>query len=121
VRGSAFFFQADSLLLPADVPDSQLDREIPLDLLRHFEARNAAPPERFEIPAIAGNGANSGAPTITGVCVSPAAPLPPGWRAVAVRQGLSLLSDGVLEGKGAAGRLLRAYHIAQWRRESRFC
>jgi NAD+ diphosphatase len=112
LSNSAYFFQGNALLLPAHIPDSQLDGDISLDFARLFEE-----PEIFEIPAI-----ETGAPAvITGVQVSPAAPLPEGWRAVAVRQGISLLAGGMLEGKGPAGRLLRAYHIAQWRRESRFC
>jgi NAD+ diphosphatase len=117
LHNSAFFFQGGNLLLPADIPESQLHWEISLDFVKHFEAQNAGPPELFEIPAVE----NSGAATIGGVCISPDSPLPPGWRTVAVRQGLSLLNDGILEGKGPSGRLLRAYHIAQWRRESRFC
>jgi NAD+ diphosphatase len=48
--------------------------------------------------------------------------IPPGWKAVPVRQVLDQLSGGfMLDGFGAAGRILRAYHIAQWRRDSRFC
>jgi NAD+ diphosphatase len=31
------------------------------------------------------------------------------------------MSGGTLDGSGSPGRVLRAYHIAQWRRESRFC
>jgi NAD+ diphosphatase len=110
LNDTGFFFQGNLLLLPPDVPDSQMDREIPLDLVSEFEN-----PDLFEIPAL-----GDGLP-ITGVCVSPAGPLPARWRTIAVRQGLSPLAGGMLGGSGPAGRLLRAYHIAQWRQESRFC
>ncbi|MDR2477685.1 MAG: NAD(+) diphosphatase [Treponema sp.] len=150
MKNSAFFFQGNVLLLPDHIPDSQMDREIPLELLREFETSSAAPmaADVFEIPALeapvpgaAGHGGlKSGGlmsggqqsdGTIACVSLSPACPLPPGWRTVPVRQGLSALCDGVAAGMaaaagraagtGAIGQLLRAFHITQWRRESRFC
>jgi len=50
-------------------------------------------------------------------CVSvPAeAPLPPSWQAIPVRQIISMLPVSLTD------RLLRAFHIAQWRQESLFC
>jgi NAD+ diphosphatase len=49
-------------------------------------------------------------------------PLPVGWRALPVRQGLSLVSAGkTVDGKGPVGRMLRAYHVSQWRRDSAYC
>jgi NAD+ diphosphatase len=48
--------------------------------------------------------------------------LPLGWRALPVRQGLSRIGSGkTADGAGPLGRLLRAYHIAQWRRDSVYC
>jgi len=120
LNSRAFFFQGDLLLIPDSVPDSEMDREIPLELAKDFDE-----PDIFEIPAveIPGSGGlpGSGIPTITGVSVVPGQPLPSGWRSVAVRQVLHRLKDGIGEGKDSIGRLLRACHIAQWRRDSRFC
>jgi NAD+ diphosphatase len=116
LNSGAFFFQGNTFLLPADIPDSQMDRGIPLDFAGQFDR-----PDIFEIPA------NEG--TITGVSLSPECSLPPGWRAVPVRRGISLLAGGVTDEDPSTGyalkppieRLFRAFHIAQWRRESRFC
>ena len=120
MNNSAFFFQGDLLLLPSGVPDSAMDREIPLELAKEFEE-----PDIFEIPAL-GALPGSGIPAITAVSVLPGQPLPSGWQSVAVRQVLHRLKDEVGEGKGfqenvSLGRLLRACHIAQWRKDSRFC
>ena len=116
MRRGAFFFQGDSLLLPADIPDSRMDREIPADLAGQFKV----PADTFEIPGLAASPSGETASAIACVSLSPDCPLPAGWRALQVRRALSLL-DGMAGGNGPAGRLLRAFHIAQWRRESRFC
>jgi NAD+ diphosphatase len=120
LNNGAFFFQGNNLLLPADIPDTQMDRAIPLDFVKEFDKIECEKPDIFEIPAVEGG--------ITCVSLSPG-PLPAGLRAVPVRQGLSLLDAGLAEGapsiaytqNPSTGRLLRAFHIAQWRRESRFC
>ncbi|GHV96045.1 hypothetical protein AGMMS50293_23650 [Spirochaetia bacterium] len=116
------------LLLPADIPDSLMDREIPLELLKNFEnlpfqGEIGGFPDIFEVPAVEASAdtVSIGMETIAGVSISPESPLPPLWRAVPVRQTLPLLTNGFVEGKGSLGRLFRAYHIAQWRQESRFC
>jgi NAD+ diphosphatase len=38
-----------------------------------------------------------------------------------MRQALPLMVSGSVDGSGPVGRLLRAFHIAQWRRDSAFC
>ena len=108
---AAFFFQGNALLLPDTVSDSQMDTAIPLSLEKQFSNT-----EIIEIPAL-----EHGDRTIVCVSIEREAPLPPHWRAVPVRQGLSVITSGIIEGAGAAGRLLRAFHAAQWLRESRFC
>jgi NAD+ diphosphatase len=117
VNGGAFFFQGNCLLLPADIPDSRMDAGLCPDLAGEFEA-----PDYYELPAVdpSAGGAETAGP-IGCVSVSPECSLPPRWRALPVRQALSLMGGGMVEGRGALGRLLRAFHIAQWRRESRFC
>ncbi|MDR0584056.1 MAG: NAD(+) diphosphatase [Treponema sp.] len=123
MNNSAFFFQGNNLLLPAGVPDTQMDSAISLDFAREFNKSEFDQIDVFEIPAVKGDR------TITCVSLSPEYPLPAAWRAVPIRQGISLLNAGLTDGgpsiayaqKPSIGRLLRAFHIAQWRRESRFC
>ena len=71
--------------------------------------------EVFTVPELSGNG------SISFLSVPPEAPLPPGWQAIPVRQAFSLIQNGAKDGAGQADRILRAFHIAQWRKESQFC
>jgi NAD+ diphosphatase len=66
-----------------------------------------------EIPGIDGTG------VIAFLCLEQDAPLPPRWKRVPIRQCLPRLIAG--EKPGPANRLLRAYHIMQWKRDSAFC
>jgi hypothetical protein len=121
VNPTAFFFQGASLLLPAEIADGQMDRGLSLDVLNAFET----PPAVFEIPALAPSVPVSHAvshdagETITCVSVPPETPLPPHWRAVPVRQALSVVCDSGGFDPAAPSpsiyRLFRAFHIAQWR------
>ena len=110
---SAFFFQGVSVLLPQEGPAAVKNLEISLAYTEHFPLADI-----FTIPVIIG-GAQEGA-AISGVYVPPEAPLPPHWQAIPVRRVLSLL-ESPIDGTGQTGRMLRAFHIAQWRRESLFC
>jgi NAD+ diphosphatase len=59
---------------------------------------------------------------IRGGRLSPGCPLPPGFGAAPVRGVLQALTgEREADGRGPLGRLLRAFHIARWRAESRFC
>ena len=109
----AFFFQGVSVLMPEEGPVVVKNLEIPLTHTGLFP-----PSDIFTIPALIG-GAQEGK-TISAVYLPPEAPLPQHWQAIPVRQALSLLADDPINGT-ATGRLLRAFHIAQWRRDSRFC
>jgi len=109
----AFFFQGVSALLPEELLEAK-SLEIPLTNAELFP-----PSDIFTFPAIIGDAQKSA--TISGIFVPSEAPLPPHWQAIPVRQILSLLADGPIDGTGRIGRLLRAFHIAQWRQESRFC
>ncbi|MDR0998446.1 MAG: NAD(+) diphosphatase [Treponema sp.] len=107
-----FLFQGSALVLREDIPDTALARGLPGEAVR--EAFKDT--DLFTIPSVDGPGA------IYGASLGEKEPLPPLWRAVPVRQGLSLLSAGkTVDGTGPIGRMLRAYHIAQWRREAVFC
>ncbi|GHU05532.1 hypothetical protein FACS1894147_11780 [Spirochaetia bacterium] len=106
----AYVFQGDSLLIPDSIADSQISEAVPLGRIYRDFPLTAV----FTIPRVEGQG------TITGVDI-PAAVSLSGWRAVPMREALSLLTSGIVDGAGPVGRILRAYHIAQWRRDSVFC
>jgi NAD+ diphosphatase len=101
----AFFLQGDSLLLPVNTPDSQIESGLLIELSKYFDA-----PDIFEIPEL--NGGSSA--VITVVSVSPDAILPENWNNIPVRQILTMFS-------GKTEHIIRACHIAQWRPSSRFC
>jgi NAD+ diphosphatase len=112
-----YVFCGDSLLLRDDIPDTQSALGIPAGLLEDLCGGWPSPgPDMFEIPAVDAPG------TIRGAVLDPSHSLPPRWRALPVRQGLSLVSAGeTVDGRGPLGRMLRAYHVAQWRRDSAYC
>ena len=87
--------------------------EMPLDYTADFPFSDV-----FTIPTLTGN---AGDGIISGVSLSSETPLPPHWQAIPVRQAFSQLPNGLRDGSGQAARMLRAFHVAQWRRESRFC
>ncbi|MCL2558652.1 MAG: NAD(+) diphosphatase [Treponema sp.] len=106
MNAGAFFFQGQSLLLPAGAPDEGL--EAPAELADQFSEKDAFVAHGAGAP-------ESEAGARLAVSVPEGAALPPGWQAVSVRSVLSL-GSGV-----KAGEMLRAFHLAQWRRESVFC
>ncbi|MDR1128729.1 MAG: NAD(+) diphosphatase [Treponema sp.] len=79
--------------------------------------RRELPPELggdlTEIPGADGAG------RIAFLRVEKDAPLPPRWKRAPIRQYLPRLIAG--EKPGPANRLLRAYHIMQWKKDSAFC
>jgi len=106
----AFFFQGSSLLLPEGLPAGGMDWEIPLS-----HAANLLPPEAEVEQAVFTDGA------IYCVSIKPEIPLPPRWQAIPVRQAVSLLLGNAAYGYIQSSRMLWAFHIVQWRQESRFC
>jgi NAD+ diphosphatase len=73
----------------------------------------------FSIPSLGGTGASG---EITAITLPGTAVLPEGWKLLSVRRVLDRLAAGTMaDGGGPAGAILRAYHIAQWRQDSRFC
>ncbi|MDR1419838.1 MAG: NAD(+) diphosphatase [Treponema sp.] len=59
---------------------------------------------------------------LTAAYIPPKEPLPQGWKALPLRHWLSQVSAGtIMYDPLAAGSALRAFHIVQWRAESRFC
>jgi len=115
MKERAFFFFGDNLLLPEDFPNSQITKGLPLELAEDFKDT-----EIFEIPAI-----DDEPETIRAVSILPDtglldAALPKNWKAIPVRQVLAILSTAD-DSTANPSRILRACHIAQWRRDSRFC
>ncbi|MDR1900136.1 MAG: NAD(+) diphosphatase [Treponema sp.] len=107
-----FLFQKNDMVVPSGVSDSALAEGISGE-----EAAAFFPgAEFFSVPAV-------DAPlVIRGAFIPPSDPLPPGFKGVPVRGALSVLTgEREADGRGSLGRMLRAFHIAQWRAESRFC
>ena len=105
----AFYFQKDSLLLPeSSIFPSNL--ELPPDY-----AENLPVSDVFTISTLAGGR------VISCVLVSPEAILPQNVQPVPVRQVISQYSSYIADGSSQVAGMLRAYHVAQWRRDSMFC
>jgi NAD+ diphosphatase len=115
--GNTYVFQGATVLLREDIPDDDIAQGLPPDVLEDLRGTGAFPElEIFQMPAVDTIG------TIRMGSVDAKAALPAGWRALPVRQGLSLVSAGkTVDGKGPVGRMLRAYHVSQWRRDSTYC
>ncbi|GHV62315.1 hypothetical protein AGMMS49587_08790 [Spirochaetia bacterium] len=111
-NGGVFLFQGDSLVVNDETPDTGVADGLPREIV-HQAFKDT---DYFEIPTVDATG------IIRGAVLGKDEPLPTGWRAVPVRQWLSLISAGTtVDGAGPAGRMLRAYHIAQWQQDSLFC
>jgi NAD+ diphosphatase len=111
-------FQGGSLVVSDDVPDTAVAGGLPPEIV-HQTFKDI---DHFEIPAVDAPGTIRGAVLGKERTADGAATLPAGWRTVPVRQGLSLICpDTTVDGTGPVGRMLRAYHIAQWRQDSVFC
>jgi NAD+ diphosphatase len=106
----AFFFQGSSLLLPEELPVGGMNWEVPLSHANDFM-----------VPESAAERAGFSDGEIYYVMVQAGTTLPPNWQTISVRQAVSLLSGNAANGNIQSSRMLRAFHIAQWRQESRFC
>jgi NAD+ diphosphatase len=104
----AFFVQGDSLLLPVNTLDTQIDSGLLFELSKYFKNTDI-----FDIPEL-----DNSPDMISVVSVPPAAVPPENWKTIPVRSILSMFS---VSGGGNANRIVRACHIAQWRWSSRFC
>ena len=117
----AFFFQGDTLLLPVDAPDSDINKGLNLELSKDFENTDIFEiPSTYDLSYIATYDKSYVAPVtaITGVSVPPKVILPDTWKSIPVRQLLSMFSAA---DSGFPADIIRACHIAQWRRDSRYC
>jgi NAD+ diphosphatase len=112
VGEKAFFFQGTSLIMPESSSGAVSGPEIPV-----FYADNFPGADIFTVPALetaAGSISDALGGEISGVYIPAEVTLPSGWQAISVRQFIA-------EAAGLNAGMLRAFHIAQWRQESRFC
>ncbi|MDR1446617.1 MAG: NAD(+) diphosphatase [Treponema sp.] len=114
--GRIFLFQGSAMILPPGDWEDHF-RGLGRELLEASFADARSDLDIFEIPAL-----NSSA-AIFAASVPVSQPLPSGWQAVPVRHVLSALCGEKTQysGSGLSGCMLRAYHAAQWRMDSRFC
>jgi NAD+ diphosphatase len=116
---NCFIFQENSLLTPENMPDSLIHNLVDPRKLAELLGQFGDKADSFSVPSLDGSEAIN-------VIMLNSPETPAGWKQITVRQALSLLAQGaaaqgaVAEGE-ETGKLLRAFHIAQWRRESRFC
>ena len=114
-NSGAYVYQGNSLIVPQDTPDSRIQDEISRELIDAAFDGFFRDMDTFAVPSVDGSG------DIVGITV-PEGGLPPGWKAIPLRQAVNTITGGVMaDGVGPVGRILRSYHIGLWRRESRFC
>ncbi len=110
----AYVYQGNSLIVPEDTPDALIYKEIALESIEKAFA-NTKNIDSFTVPSLDGQ---------AGICsfVIPEGELPDEWKSIPLRQALGIMTGGTLaRGQGHVGRILRSYHISQWRKESLFC
>jgi len=109
-----YIYQGNCIVVPADTPDSGIQEEINQDLM-DAAFKGLSNTDAFCVSAPGGK------ESIRAITL-PEAELPPGWKAVPLRQALGIMTGGAMaDGAGSIGRILRSYHISFWRKESRFC
>jgi NAD+ diphosphatase len=112
--GSLYLFQENNLVAEAACSGGELQNGVSPDSLDPSLRDGCI--DEYEVPALDGSG------PIGGMFLSAAAALPPAWKKIPMRQAVNLIAEGAMaDGFGPLGRLLRVYHIGQWRRESLYC
>jgi NAD+ diphosphatase len=114
IEGGAYLFQGSCLVVPGGTEGEEIARGLDRKAVEaSFEGTRLS---RYETPGF-GRGEIIPAYTLDGE-----APIPPSWRTVPLRQAVAAMAgNSPLDGQGDSGRLLRAYHILQWRKDSAFC
>lgn len=127
--GALYIYQGNSLVVPEDARDSELGIGVDEELAKAAFGKEGSGADLFSVPALDGdvsaegacNAAPRGLERIRGLTL-PEGELPAGWKALPVRQVLNIVTGGTFaECTGVSGRILRSFHISQWRRDSRFC
>jgi NAD+ diphosphatase len=110
----AYIFQGNSLVVPYDTPDSEIQEEISFELI-DSTLGGIHQTDNYLIPSQDERG------RIRFITI-PEGDVPPGWKAIPMRQALDAMTGGgVAVGRGQVGRILRSYHVSLWRGDSRFC
>jgi len=113
-KKGAYVFQDTTLVVPEGTPDSQIQNEVSDELID--SAFGCVGSAGFVVPDL-----DSNVKGIRGI-ILPKGKLPPGWKAVPLRQAVHTITGGAMaDSFGPIGRLLRFHHVALWREESRFC
>ncbi|MDR2211377.1 MAG: NAD(+) diphosphatase [Spirochaetaceae bacterium] len=116
-----YLFQGTNLVVPVDMKDGEVLGGLDPETLRG----DFGEPEYYGVPPILHSDA---AGMLPGFLLPPDRPVPPAWRTFPVL-GAALSSGpagppGTAAGgnlSAAAGRLLRIYHVLQWRKDSAYC
>ena len=112
--GGVYIYQGNSIVVPFDTPDSRIQEEISQELT-HAAFDGMYGTDSFSVSALDGH------ENIRAI-ILPEIDLPPGWKALPLRQALNIMTGGTIaDGIGSVGRIFRSYHIGLWRKESRFC
>jgi NAD+ diphosphatase len=114
VENGAYLFRGNSLVIPGGMGKEELARG-----LDRAEVEASFGGRWLFFYGIPGFG---GGETIPAYTLEGDAPVPSSWWTVPLRQAVSAMAgNGPLDGRGDSGRLLRAYHVLQWRKDSAFC
>jgi len=110
----AYIYQGNSLVVPYDTPDSHIHEEISIEVIeKAFEKKVFI--DNFVVPSLDGQA------DIYSFIIQEGE-LPAGWKSIPLRQALGIMTGGNMAGgQGPVGRIMRSYHISQWRKNSLFC
>jgi len=110
----AYIYQGNSLIVPHDTPDCLIHEETAFEVIEKAFVKEYFI-DSFVIPSL------DGQPAICSF-ILPEGELPAGWKSIPLRQALGIMTGGnMARGQGPVGRILRSYHIGQWRKTSLFC
>ena len=119
IIGMPYIFQDNSLIVPIDTPDSLIKNEISHELVDAGFGAFPKDADSFVIPSIENDIENES--SIRGISL-PEGDLPDGWKTIPLRQALNIITGGTFaESSGSIGRIIRAYHVSLWRKDSVFC
>jgi len=110
-----YIFFDNSLLVPDQTSDSDIQDDIDLELAVKTFGENIVKENIFSVPSLDGSDAIW---TLALYGMN----LPAGWKAIPMRQAVNTITGGKMaDGFGPLGRIFRSWHIAQWRKSSRYC
>ena len=112
-----FLFKENSLIVPLETPDLEIDKGVKSEKAKGFLEGwiSKGEADYFTISPL------EGAEPINAAVID-IKELPDGWKEIPMRQALNIVTGGAMaDGVKDMGRMLRAFHVGQWRKESRFC